>query len=386
MEMNRKLARWAVVSGLIFLTASMWGGVARGTEEPFVPENPAEVIELAIILDTSGSMESLIDAARLTLWDTVNELTLLDPPPQLRVALLTYGSSKNDRDNGWIRVETPLTSDLDLVSERLFQLETGGGMEYVGRVLQAAVEQLAWTDSPDTIKLVFIAGNESAEQDELVDLRSVAMGALRKDLVVHAVFCGKPRHVDAESWKALAEMASGQFAAIDYRTAALMAETPFDGEMADLGAALNQTYVPFGEAGKGRLELQAAQDENAQALSLAVAATRAETKSGPLYSQEWDLLDALEAGRIDLYELDEGELPEVIREMTSAEREVYIEQQLNRRQEIRQQILRLSAQRRDYVAEQAAKKGLDDSRTFDGVIRRAIRQQLEEKGFSSEEP
>jgi len=84
--------------------------------------------------------------------------------------------------------------------------------------------------------------------------------------------------------------------------------------------------------------------------------------------------------------MDETELPEVMRAMTTAEREVYVEQQLERRQEIRRQILQLSAQRRSYVAEQVAEKGLDDSQTFDGVVRRAIHKQLAEQGFRSEEP
>jgi len=380
--MNAKSTRWATVAFLISL-AGFTSGVA---EEPFDPEDPAEVIEVAIALDTSGSMKSLIDAARLTLWDVVNELALLDPAPQLRVALLSYGSGKNPRDSGWVRVEVPLTTDLDLVSQRMFQLEPGGGKEYVGRVLQAAVEQLAWTDSPDTIKMVFIAGNESADQDPESDLHSLAIDAMGKDLQVHAVFCGQPANPDAESWKELAEMASGQFAAIDHRAAALLAETPFDKEMAELGAALNQTYVPLGEAGQGRLDVQAAQDKNAQSLSAATAATRAQTKAGPLYSQQWDLVDALESGRIDLYEIDDAELPEALREMTDAELEFHIQQQSEKRLEIREQILRLSAQRRDHVAKQAAKKKLDGSSTFDGVVRGAIRKQVEEKGFRSEAP
>ncbi|MDH3629053.1 MAG: VWA domain-containing protein [Acidobacteriota bacterium] len=383
--MGTKPIRRAAVLSLICLVGLTWG-VGPTAQEPFDFDDSAGIIELAIVLDTSGSMKTLIDAARLTMWDVVNELTQLDPPPQLRVALLTYGNSKNGRENGYVRIESPLTADLDLVSERLFQLETSGGEENVARVLQAAVEQLAWTDSVDSIKLVFIAGNESAEQDKLVDLRSVALDALGKDLVVHAVYCGREQKPDAESWKVLAEMASGQFASINHRTAALLAETPFDGEMAELSTALNQTYVPFGEAGKGRLKIQTAQDENAQSLNAATAATRAQTKAGALYSQTWDVVDVLQSGQIELYEIDEAELPEVMREMTYAERESYIEQQFRKRQEIRQQILLLSAQRRDHVAGQAKKKGIDGSRTFDGVVRRAIRKQLSEKGFRPESP
>jgi chorismate mutase len=382
--MTRSTALRAFLLGLT-IVLTMPGAVSHAVDEQFVLAPDAPIIEVAIVLDTSGSMKPLIDAARLKLWEIVNELTLLDPAPQLRVALLTFGNNKNDSKNGWIRVETPLTNDLDLVSERLFELETSGGNEYVGRVLKAAVEQLDWSDSRDTLKLVFVAGNESADQDQQVSSRSVAVDADRKDLIVHTIYCGNPEHDDALTWKELAETARGQFASIDHRSKGVIVETPYDAQLADLSKALNQTYVPMGEAGATGLEAQVTQDANALSLSPAAAASRAQTKVGPMYSREWDLLDALDAGSVSLYEIDESELPEAMQTMTTDEMEVYVEDLRQKRDALRSQILDLSAQRRSYVAEQVKKKGLDDTRTFDGVVRRAILDQVEEKGFTSSE-
>jgi hypothetical protein len=350
-------------------------------EERFIREDSQELIELAIALDTSDSMKSLIDAARLTLWDVVNELTLLDPPPQLRVALLSYGNSHNDRNSGYVRVELPLTTDLDLVSERLFALETKGGVELVGRTLRTAAEELDWSDSLDAVKLLFIAGNESAEQGEFSDLQEATATALEKELQLHTIFCGSPNDPNIDSWKAVAQSIDGQFASIDHRMAKLLDETPFDGELAELCAELNRTYLPMGDSGAQGQRAQAQQDQNALSMSAASAATRAQTKAGPLYAKEWDLVDALSSGRIDLYDLTEEELPEVMHTMTDGEREAYIEELAGERREIRERILALSAQRREHIAEKAEGKGIDRSRTFDGVIRRAIRQQVEEKGF-----
>ena len=390
--MNSHSKRWVIGALLI----SLVGLTSIAAEEPFVSfvsdlpdvsDDPEQVIELAIALDTSDSMKSLIDAARLTLWDVVNELALLDPPPRLRVALLTYGNSANDRSNGYVRVEVPLTTDLDAVSERLFALQTAGGQEFVSRALHVASEQLAWSEAPETAKLVFIAGNESAEQDPIEMRQAAAMLAQDKELEVHAIYCGRPQEAHAESWRLLAELSEAQFAAIDYRTAALLTETPFDREMAELGAELNSTYVPIGASGTGRLKVQAQQDKNAKSLSLATAATRAQTKAGPLYSQEWDLVDKLSADISKLYDIDEEQLPKVMYDMTNDEREIYIDELARQRQEIREKILALSVQRREHVAEKAAKKkGGDDALTFDSVLRRAIRDQVEAKGFSSREP
>jgi hypothetical protein len=339
-----------------------------------------QTIDVAICLDTSSSMKPLIDTTRLKLWEIVNDLALLEPTPRLRVALLSYGHPANGHANGWVKLEAPLTEDLDLVSQRLFELECDGGSEYVARVLKMALDELDWSSSPDALKLVFVAGNEPADQDPTVDYRAMGAAAADRDAVLHTVFCGNAEHEHADSWRELALQAEGQFAAIDHRTVRDLVATPFDRELAELGDSLNETYVPLGEAGGQGRANQSLQDQNARSLSVAAAASRAQTKASSLYSQEWDLVDAVVEGRIDPYAIEPAELPKPLRDMTPAELEVYVEDMLLKRQEIRQRISELSAERRQHVTQQIEKKGLDDSRTFDGVIRRAIREQIEDRG------
>jgi hypothetical protein len=345
-----------------------------------------QMIDVAICLDTSSSMKPLIDTTRLKLWEIVNDLALLEPTPRLRVALLSYGNPANGHANGWVKLEAPLTEDLDLVSQRLFELECNGGSEYVARVLKTALDELDWSSSPEALKLVFVAGNESADQDPTVDYRAMGAAAADRDTVLHTVFCGNAQHEHADGWRELALQADGQFAAIDHRTVRELVATPFDRELAELGDSLNKTYVPLGEAGGQGRANQSLQDENARSLSVAAAASRAQTKASSLYSQEWDLVDAVVEGRIDPYAIEPAELPEPLREMTPAELEVYVEDMLLKRQEIRQRISELSAERRQHVTRQIEKKGLDDSRTFDGVIRRAIREQIEDRGNGPSAP
>ena len=75
------------------------------------------MIEVALCLDTSGSMKPLIDAARLSLWDIVNDLAQAEPTPVLRVALLGFGGRAEGRQNGWVRVRVPLTEATSRVAE-----------------------------------------------------------------------------------------------------------------------------------------------------------------------------------------------------------------------------------------------------------------------------
>ena len=53
--------------------------------EPLEFEYSGQLIEVAIALDTSGSMKSLRDAARLKLWEIVQETALLEPAPTQHV-------------------------------------------------------------------------------------------------------------------------------------------------------------------------------------------------------------------------------------------------------------------------------------------------------------
>jgi hypothetical protein len=349
--------------------------------QAFLPDRPWETIEMAILLDTSGSMQGLIDAARIKLWDVVNDLTLAQPTPRLRVALVTFGHSKSPRATGYVKVETDLTEDLDLVSERLFALTSAGGTEYVGRVLKIALEDLTWTDSHDTLKLVFLAGNEPADQDREVDFRNMSEEAWQRGIEVNSVFCGNGENEQADTWKEIAELARSQFATINHRRGPLMVETPFDAELTELGDAINKTYMPFGETGASRRDVQISQDKNARKVSAAVAASRAQAKSSPLYAPDWDLVRALEDESISLYDLEAGDLPKELRSLSYEELAIRVEQMRLERDELRQQIAELGRKRSQFIAQQAEAKGLDDSWAFDSVLRRVIREKAEEKGF-----
>ncbi len=98
-----------------------------------VEEKRQPTMEIAILLDTSGSMEGLIDQAKTRLWKIVNDLALAkksDQSPRIKVALYEYGKSTIPASEGYLRMIVPLSTDLDRVSEGLFSLHTNGGEEY----------------------------------------------------------------------------------------------------------------------------------------------------------------------------------------------------------------------------------------------------------------
>jgi len=342
-------------------------------------------VQLAILLDTSGSMEGLIEQAKTQLWKIVNEMALAKKDgvsPQLEVALYEYGKSAIPASEGYIRMIVPLSADLDRISDELFKLKTNGGSEYCGQVIQSAANELQWNKSNDQLKVIFIAGNEPFTQGE-VDYRSACKNAISKGIIVNTIFCGNFEQGVQTNWKDGADLADGKYMNIDQNQKLMHIEAPQDKELAELGKKLNQTYIAFGKKGKKKKEMQAAQDTNASSLGQAVMAQRSMAKASAQYNNAtWDLVDAEKEGSVKVEELEEDQLPEKMKKMSKEERKKYIQQKAKERKEIQEKINRLRKERDKYVT--AKRKEMSADNTLDAAVIKIVREQAVKKNYKFE--
>jgi hypothetical protein len=348
--------------------------------------DPAKVVQVALCLDTSSSMDGLIDSAKRKLWDVVNDFARAKPAPELHVALYSYGNNAYDRNTGWVRQELDLTTDLDRVAEKLFALKATtvrGGDEYVARVCRDAVERLRWSGDARTLKVVFVCGNESAEQDPEIKLKAVAESAVRKGIIVNTIFCGSSLDVVAPGWREFARLGEGRFAAIDQDRGTVTVAAPQDRELAQLSVKLNATYCFLGRDGVALSENQAKQDENALKLSQATAASRAMSKASGLYRfGTQDLVERLiREPKFDLKKIADKDLPPELRKMKPEEREKHLKKLAADRVAIQKQINDLAAKREAYIREEMKKKPVAAQRAFDEAVRGALRDQAKTKGI-----
>lgn len=344
-------------------------------------------IDLALCLDTSGSMSGLIDSAKQKLWAIVNDLARARPAPRLRVALLTYGNDGHSPEDGWVRLDVPFTEDLDLISEQLFALTTNGGTELVARVVSVARGQLDWSPAIlGGLHMVVVAGNEGADQDTVLDGLVVASGALDSDIVVNTIYCGGPEDSIAQGWRLVAQSGGGHFATIDRDNGTLAIATPFDAKMAELSKALNETYVPFGSGGAVGWANQRAQDSNTIAVGASCAADRAWTKAQAIYNcDSWDLVDAVANGKVVLVEVPVSDLPEVMQCLNAAERAAHLTALGAKRRKLAAEIESLEEQRAAWAQAERDRRGLNDDLAFDRAVRLALRSLAEARGFHFEE-
>lgn len=344
-------------------------------------------VQIALLLDTSGSMSGLIDQAKTELWSVVNEFALAERGgvrPEVEVALYHYGTPSLGAEGGYIKQLVPLTQDLDRVSEELFALTTSGGDEYCGWVIQRALDELEWSPESNDYKAIFIAGNEGFAQGS-VDYRQSVKAAISRGIIVNTIHCGDEQTGIADQWDQGARLADGRYLSIDHNKAVVAIAAPQDDEITKLGLELNETYIAYGAKGGESRKRQARQEENAAAAGAPSMVERQVAKaSGNYRADSWDLVDASEDGDFEMAALDELELPEEMRGMSEKEREAYVAEKAAQREKIQAEINRLNAERKDYIAAEMAKLAEGDE-TLGAVMKAAVREQAAKRDFTFED-
>jgi len=342
------------------------------------------IVKIALLLDTSNSMDGLINQAKAQLWDIVNQFSYAKcgngHRPGLQIALYQYGNDGLSSREGYIQQVIGFSSDLDEISEKLFSLSTNGGEEYCGEVIQTSLRQLDWGKNPDNLKMIFIAGNEPFTQGKL-NYRDAVTNAREKDIIVNTIFCGNYQQGINTDWKKGATLSGGEYMAIDHNKKIVHIDTPYDDVIIKLNSKLNSTYISYGSMGSAKLQLQSRQDDNAMEMEEAVAVKRAVSKSSGMYNNSnWDLIDASEDEEFDVASINKEELPKALRDKSKAELNSFIGEKKAERKKIQKEIKELNAQRESYIS----KHSQQEKGELENAMLKAIKRQAALKKFTWE--
>lgn len=347
-----------------------------------IADKPAkQYVKVALLLDTSNSMDGLINQAKAQLWDIVNEFTYAkcgnEARPSLQIALYEYGNDDLTSNEGYIRQVIGFSSDLDEISEKLFSLTTNGGEEYCGQVIQTSLKQLDWGKNADDLKMIFIAGNEPFTQGKL-NYRDASSNAKEKDVIVNTIFCGNYEQGISTKWKSGATLTGGEYMSIDHNKQVVHIDTPYDDIIIRLNSKLNTTYISYGTLGREKKALQGMQDTNAAELEEAVVVKRAVSKSSRLYkNSKWDLVDAIEEDEVAVSELKDKDLPSELKGKSEKEIKQYVQDKKMEREEIQKQIQDLNTKREAYIA----KNQKEETGELENALLSAIKNQAAKKNY-----
>ena len=103
--------RFYGIAGMLFLMLCV-GSLVPG---PAVHASPTPRVEVVFCLDTTGSMEGLIEGAKQKIWSISNKIVGGEPTPDLYIGLVGY----RDYGDQYVTRVHPLDDDLDRVYENL---------------------------------------------------------------------------------------------------------------------------------------------------------------------------------------------------------------------------------------------------------------------------
>jgi len=302
------------------------------------------------------------------------------------MAILTYGNPAYGEQAGYVRIDMPFTRDLDAINRTLFSFGTNGGDEYVARVIHRSLTDLAWSDDPDALKILFVAGNEEADQDPEMSVGFVSKVAANSGVVVNTIYCGGENDAIVGGWQEFSTLTNGLFASINQNASAVAnIATPMDDELVELNKELNETYVAYGKEGSMHKANQVEQDRNSENMSAPSIASRTLTKIGALYDNaKWDLVDAFESGA-PVAEIASEDLPEPMQTMDLEERQDYVQELAAKRQAISARIQEVGERRDVYLEAERDEMSGDADAGLDTAIIGGVRTLAEKKGFEFED-
>jgi hypothetical protein len=349
-----------------------------------VPETSQGRIEVAFVLDTTGSMGGLIDGAKRKIFAIANQMASARGNPQIRMALIGY----RDRGDSYVTQVHDLSDDIDALYTKLQGFEASGGgdgPESVNQALNEAVTRLDWSSAQDAYRVIFLVGDAPPHMDYSNDLpytRSVELARAR-GIVVNTIQCGEDRDT-TRVWQEIARMNQGQFAAIAQDGGMLAMVTPQDAELSLLNQQLADTALAFGAPEERALF--ATKMEAARAAAPEAAADRLSflsKKGGALNSGRADLVDAVATESVSLDAVPSASLPEPMQSMSEDERRSYVEQRIEKRKELKARIGALSRERDAHIAAENARHSADGKNdSFDAQVFGAIREQAAKKGIA----
>jgi hypothetical protein len=352
--------------------------------QPVVGKNK---VQIAILFDTSSSMDGLIEQAKSVIWQIVNaasKLKMNGESPRLEISLYDYGND-GITTGDFVRQQFDLISDLDSISEKLFALRTNGGEEYCATVIKKSLTDLKWSTVPEDVKLIYIAGNEPFNQGK-DDYKKILFDAANSGVVVNTIYCGPYDQGVREFWYDGAMLAQGNYFNIDSNKEIQQISTPYDSIINTQNAQMNSTYMSYGFSGKMKGSKQLEEDKKASSKGQGAMAERAISKSNYNYSNSsWDLVDAYKADSTVILKLKEEELPEEMRNKSAEEKTKMVNDKLAEREKYQSEINELAKKREEFIAQEMAKRALDKGEEDLGTsIIKSMNVTASKKGYTTE--
>ena len=365
----RRLSIALLVSGCLALPAF--------AQETTQQQQKPQQIQVAFVLDTTGSMVDLIEGAKQKIWSVANSILDVNPDAEISMSLIGY----RDRGDAYVVQAHHMTEDVQGIYSDLRRFEADGGgdtPEAVNEALDAAVRGEDWAEGDNVRRIIVLVGDAPPHMDYQNAPRyaEVISAARNKGIVVNTIQAGNDPET-REYWMEMARLGGGQYHAIPQDGGQItQVPTPFDDQIIQIQTRIDATIQPYGS-----VEQQASVTDKVAERSSASASVRADNSS--FYAKKGakreavtgggDLIADIANGEVTLDAVPEAEMSTEMQAMPEADRKIFIETKTAERTELEKEMAALVEQRDAYIAENAPKTEGD---SFDVSVKRSLAEQL----------
>jgi len=180
-------------------------------------------LDIAICLDSTGSMGDEIEVVKTRLREMVSRIASGSPRPDVRFGIVTY----RDRGDEYITKKWDFSRDVDATREHLATIVAAGGgdgPESVNEALHVAIEELSWDTSPGVERMVFLIGDAPPHfYPDDYSWREEIKAALTRRISINTIGCsgiddyGGDEGGSAKAiWQEIARRTEGRFDYLAY--------------------------------------------------------------------------------------------------------------------------------------------------------------------------
>jgi len=370
------------------------GAVAAPVIQPDEPPETDPVIrqqqriEVVFVLDTTGSMGGMIQAAKEKIWSIASSMASAESAPEIRMGLVAY----RDRGDSYITRVLDLSDDLDSMYAALMEFQAAGGgdgPESVNQALNDAVNRISWSQDDSSYRVVFLVGDAPPHMDyNEVQYPAIVSQARQRGILINTIQCGEDRNT-RQNWNRIAQQGGGRYFQVEQGGSALAISTPFDAQIARLSEELDRTRIFYGStadklAQQKKLAATEKLHADASVESRARRATFNASSSGKAnFLGKGELVDDVASGRVDMATIEAEKLPAPMQAMAPEEQQALIKEKAAARKALQQRIEKLAEQRADFIRQKVAKSGAAEA-SLDYKLYSTIREQAAEKGLRYE--
>jgi hypothetical protein len=340
-------------------------------------------VEVAFVLDTTGSMGGLLEGAKRKIWSIATSVVDTNPDADIRIGLVAY----RDIGDEYVTRTFDLTTDIQDIYANLLELKARGGGDWpesVNEALDVAVNKLHWTKGDDARRIVFLVGDAPPHMDYAQDTKypKTLAVAKQRDIVVNAVLAGGARDTE-RAWQDIAQLGDGRFIPIPQDGGDLVViETPYDDDIIILQKEINGTVIPYGSpklqkrvGEKTRQLAQVAATAPSSASDMASYLNKRSKTSSEAVTGDGDLVSAVVSGRTTIASVKDDELPETLRKLTPEQRKAEIDKQAQTRKSLNEKLAALVQKRDAFVADKKRSAAPVKTSSFDRAVEDTLKAQ-----------